>query len=65
MEEQTYFVRVKDMQFYNTVFEDDNLTKDEAFDVVRKYLSNSYHVKLWDNLIEDWISPEQFLEDNL
>lgn len=69
MEEQTYFVRVKTRRYNNTVYEMDNLTKDEAFDKVRFYTSplyaSHYFVELWDNLTEERISPRQFIEDNL
>lgn len=66
---QTYFVRVRTRRYNNTVYEMDNLTKDEALDKVRFYTSppysSHYHVELWDNLTEERISPRQFVEDNL
>lgn len=62
MEEQTYFVRVRTRKYGYCVYEMDNLSYDAAYNKVREYYNDTYKVELWDNSIEDWISPEKFLE---
>lgn len=61
----SYFLRVRTRKYGNCVYEMDNLSVDAVCNKLCDYLNDTYTLQLWDNVTEEWISPEQFRDANL
>lgn len=63
--EETYNVQVRSKQYWNVVLEADNLTESEVVEALREYVGRPYVVKMYANLVGEWVDSWQFVTSRI